>query len=173
MSCHQNIKIEQCGLYINKEFPYLHATPDFIYSCDCCEETGCGEVKCPFCLYNTNINEYVNNKNSCLIYTSDGKLSLSKNHPYYFQVQQQLFTLNKQFCYFIVFGTDESNSITLFYEKINKRSDHWDSVLPKLHFFWSFCILPEILARWYTRKGHLLNTGECENIQYSGTHVFV
>lgn len=29
---------------------------------------------------------------------------------------------------------------------------HWESVLPKLNQFWRFCILPEILGRWFTRK---------------------
>ena len=43
---HINFKIEKCGLMINEEYPWLHATPDFLCACDCCGE-GCGEVKCP------------------------------------------------------------------------------------------------------------------------------
>ena len=48
---HRNFKIVKCGMFINKEYPWLHATPDFLCSCDCCGE-GCGEVKCPFCIEN-------------------------------------------------------------------------------------------------------------------------
>ena len=33
--------------------------------------------------------------------------------------------------------------------------------------FWRFCFLPEILSRWFTRKGHLINSRESNNIQYS------
>ena len=29
---------------------------------------------------------------------------------------------------------------------------HWNSVVPKLHHFWRYCVLPEILGRWYTQK---------------------
>ena len=38
---HTNFKIEKCGLMINEEYPCLHATPDFLCSCDCFGE-GCG-----------------------------------------------------------------------------------------------------------------------------------
>ena len=53
------------------------------------------------------------------------------------------------------------------FEKVGKDHDHWNTILPRLHFFWRFCILPEILARWYTRKCNFLNTGESSNIQFS------
>ena len=33
--------------------------------------------------------------------------------------------------------------------------DRWEKVVPKLTEFWQKCILPEILARWYTRKCHI------------------
>ena len=32
--------------------------------------------------------------------------------------------------------------------------------LPKLSHFWRYCILPEILGRWYTRKNKLLKPAE-------------
>ncbi|KAI8516431.1 hypothetical protein Bbelb_050120 [Branchiostoma belcheri] len=34
---------------VHPEYPWLHATPDFVCSCECCGQ-GCGEVKCPYCL---------------------------------------------------------------------------------------------------------------------------
>ena len=54
---HTNFKIIRCGLLINDEYPWLHATPDFLCSCDCCGE-GCGEVKCPFCIENCDFDNY-------------------------------------------------------------------------------------------------------------------
>ena len=41
---HLNFKIEKCGVFINKEYPWLRVTPNFL--CDCCGE-GCGEVVSP------------------------------------------------------------------------------------------------------------------------------
>ena len=35
---HINFKIVKCGVFIDKEYPWLLATPDFLCSCDCCRE---------------------------------------------------------------------------------------------------------------------------------------
>lgn len=35
-SMHVNFHIVDSGLWINKDFPYLGASPDGIVSCDCC-----------------------------------------------------------------------------------------------------------------------------------------
>ena len=35
---HTNFKVIKCGLFINEENPWMHATPDFLCSCDCCGE---------------------------------------------------------------------------------------------------------------------------------------
>ena len=31
-----DLKLSQCGLVINKKYPWIHATPDFLVSCTCC-----------------------------------------------------------------------------------------------------------------------------------------
>ena len=72
-----------------------------------------------------------------------------------------MFTLNKDFCYFIVYASKDNDCI---FDKIPKDMEHWQSVVPKIHLFWRFCVLPEILARWYTRKCHLKTTGETNNV---------
>ena len=33
---HVNYKAIQCGMYIYKHSPFIHATPEFLSSCDCC-----------------------------------------------------------------------------------------------------------------------------------------
>ena len=35
-SVHENFQIFDSGLWINKDFPFLGASPDGIVSCDCC-----------------------------------------------------------------------------------------------------------------------------------------
>ena len=32
---YENFKVVKCGTFINKDFPFLQATPDFLCSCDC------------------------------------------------------------------------------------------------------------------------------------------
>ena len=83
---HKNFKISKCGLLINKEFPFLHATCDFLCSCDCCG-LGCGEVKCPFCIEGCDFENYITKSASCLEKVDD-VLQLKRDHTYYYQVQQ-------------------------------------------------------------------------------------
>ena len=62
---HKNYTTTTCGMFINKEFPWLHATPDFLSSCDCCG-SGCGEVKCPYSMEGVNFENYLSKTSSCL-----------------------------------------------------------------------------------------------------------
>ena len=94
---HKNFKIVKCGMFINKEYPWLHATPDFLCSCDCCGE-GCGEVKCLFCIHNCDFESYVSKSLSCLRKDSAGNFWLKKEHEYFYQTQQQLFTVERKYC---------------------------------------------------------------------------
>ncbi|CAH3135040.1 unnamed protein product, partial [Porites lobata] len=47
-------------MFVNQEYPWLHATPVSLCSCscDCCGE-GCGEIKCPYCLKDLDFQEYL------------------------------------------------------------------------------------------------------------------
>ena len=68
---HTNFHIRTCGTFFNKKYPWLHATPDFL-CCDCCGE-GCGEVKGPYCLKDTDLilsghlmrGDYIHYSQSC------------------------------------------------------------------------------------------------------------
>ena len=72
---HTNFKVTQCGLLINEEMPWLHATCDFLCSCDCCGE-GCGEVKCPLCIENCDFESYVGKSTACLKKDNQGRYYL-------------------------------------------------------------------------------------------------
>lgn len=61
----QTFFVTKCGTIINKKYPFLHATPDFLCECDCCGQ-GCGEVKCPFCIEGIDFDSYVQIRASCL-----------------------------------------------------------------------------------------------------------
>ena len=148
---HVNLQVKKCGLFINKEHPFLHATPDFLVSCDCCG-SGCGEVKCPIVIVDGNFDDYVQQKNSCLEKVN-GHFQLKTSHGYYHQVQQQLFSVpNVTYDDFVVCAIDKMKNIHLIVQRIYPDVQHWNLVLPKLEVFWRICILPEILGRWYTRR---------------------
>lgn len=106
-------------------------------------------MKCPYCLKDTDLQEYPENSNSCLK-SESGITSLKTEHAYYYQSQQQIFTTGYNYCDFIVCSFNEQ--ISFFCERILPDICHWNSVVPKLNHFWRYCVLPEILGRWYTQK---------------------
>ena len=150
---HENFRITQCGLFINKDLPFLHATPDFLTSCSCCGD-GCGEVKCPISIENCDFVHYCKKDSSCLE-MKEGKLCLKRSHNYFYQVQQQLSTCHRNHNDFVVCAFDGQDKAVFVFERIYPDPDHWEKVVPKLTDFWKKCILPEIIARWYTRKCHI------------------
>ena len=103
---HRNFKVKRCGMVINKDYPWLHATADFLCSCDCCGE-GCEEIKFPYCIDNCNFEQYIQKPSICLE-NRDDFLRLKENHQYYYQVQQQLFTTKRSYCDFVVYNKDYS-----------------------------------------------------------------
>lgn len=153
---HTNFKIVRCGLFINEEHPWLHATPDFLCCCDCCGE-GCGEVKCPFCIENCDFDSYVLKASSCLEKDSSRNFHLKTKHQYYYQVQQQIFTITKRYCDFVVCAFRDNGETELVAQRIGPDTDHWKAVLPKVTLFWRTCVLHEVLGRWYTRKHNFSN----------------
>ena len=160
---HTNFKVSKYGLLINKQYPFLHATCDFLCSCDCCG-LGCGEVKCPFCLEGCDFEGYLNKKASCLEKVN-GKFCLKRDHDYYFQVQQQLFTHKRLYNDFVVCAFTGSTA-TFVHERIYPDKAHWEAQVPKLTTFWQTCILPEILGKWYTRQVNTEKHHDSENICY-------
>lgn len=146
---HCNLILTRCGLFINEKHPFLHATPDVLTSCDCCV-LGCGEVKCH--IWDCDFEKYTLEKNAGLEKV-DGVFCLKRHHNYYFQEQQQLFTLiDRKHCDFVVCVVSPDRKPQILKERAKPDLKHWDTVVPELEAFWRVCILPEILGRWYTRK---------------------
>ncbi len=77
---------------------------------------------------------YLGKPSSCLTKDLDGKVILKRNHRYYYQVQQQIFTTELQFCYFVVFGFAASQT-SFLQERITPDQEHCDRVSPKLSQF--------------------------------------
>lgn len=142
---HTNFKIIRCGLFINEEYPQLHATADFLCSCDC------GEVKCPFCIESCDFDNYVKKSSSWLEKDSSGNFYLKTQHH----------------CDFVVCAFNDIKEAKLVVQRIGPDIEHWKAVLLKVTNFWRTCVLPEVLGRWYTRKhntprlDHPLNNDVC------------
>ena len=83
----------------------------------------------PYCLKDTDLEQYINKYNSCLK-SENGDASLKRKHAYYYQTQQQIFTAGKPSCDFVVCAFKEQ--IDLFCKRILPDVSHWHSVVSKL-----------------------------------------
>ena len=142
---HLNLTISDRGLVIHKDYPHLGASPDGYVKCACC---GCGviEVKCPFACRNKSFLQCTSETTFCLE-KSGGYFSLKHNHAYYYQVQLQMKLCMVTFCDFVMWREDE-----LVIIRIDLDEQFVTEAIDKATTFFKYGILPEIVAKWYTRE---------------------
>ncbi|CAG9770188.1 unnamed protein product [Ceutorhynchus assimilis] len=128
--------VKKSGLIIHKDHPFLAASPDGLIV----KENALVEVKCPYKAQNSTIEEAVNKGEITYVTYEDGKLTLKRQHEYYYQVQGQLHVTGKTHCYFVVWTPKG-----LAFEMIQSDDDCWDRMFDKLEKFYFDHMLPEIL----------------------------
>jgi hypothetical protein len=85
---HRDLKLEQCGLFVKSDRPYITGSSDGIVSCNCCPKAVL-EIKCPFTLANKSVKDgwkhldYLNMNDKQI-------LEHNQKHPYYTQLQGQM-----------------------------------------------------------------------------------
>lgn len=102
-------KVQQCGIFVSKEFPFLGASPDGIIN----EET-IVEVKCPYVIRNEKI---TTSNVPYLIKKQDGVV-LDKTHNYYYQIQGQLFCSGRMKCCLIIYTFKDIMYLTIERDEI-------------------------------------------------------
>ena len=97
-SYHSNILISKTGLHINADFLHPGASPDGIIDCECCGK-GLVEIKFPR-KYSTGLKGW-ENKN----FANDSSKNVKNDHPYFAQMQDQMFLLGLRFRDFFCMDT--------------------------------------------------------------------
>lgn len=137
--------IEESGLHITPEFPFLAASPDGILKCSC-NGSAVIEIKCPFKHKDSTIMDAANcDGEFCLQYLESGGFELKKNHAYYFQVQMQMLVCGMKTCYFVVNTTVDIAILAIEYDE--------EFTDPLINYFKEFTlrvILPELLGKFFT-----------------------
>ena len=94
---HKNIKVQECGLFLDESFCFIGASPDSIINCDCCG-LSCLEIKCPY-----SINFLSPQDPSVkLAFLTENNTKLKKNHKFYTQCQLQMYVTRAKKCFFMV-----------------------------------------------------------------------
>ncbi|KAG8177206.1 hypothetical protein JTE90_010779 [Oedothorax gibbosus] len=153
MEKHLNFNVSTAGFFINPEYPQFGASPDGIVECDCCGE-GCLEIKCPFCIRDCT-KEQLYDKENCME-CINGQFSLKRTHAYYYQVQAQLHIVNRQYCDFVLWTNN-----TMLTERISKDDDFWRQNVPIATSFFRLVLLPELMAKYFTRATESLQGPAC------------
>ena len=139
-----------CGLHVNQKWPFLGASPDEQVFCECCGKGLC-EIKCPYKYKDTTLGIAAKDSSfwpSCN--ENGGGLNLDMGHPYYYQVQCQLFVTGLENCDFVVWTEKD-----LFIQRVLPDTEFWKRVFPKVILFYKKGVLPELLGRWFTRLSAL------------------
>ena len=125
---HSNFAITKTDLHINADYPHLGASPDWIIEFDFCGK-GLVEIKCPR-KYSTGLKGWKNDKKFAI----DSSKSVKKDHPYFEQMQGQMFPFGVRFWNFFVW-TPVENDYLLF--RIERDEHFISQALPKLddYFF--------------------------------------
>ena len=136
------IKLSDCGLFIDETLPYLGASPDQVLLFSCCVKA-CVEIKCPYSI------KY---KNPCCpnleyLRLCDGKTVLKKSHKYYTQCMLQM----------AVTGTINTARKTIFsfsecFEKmVFPKKSHWNMIFLVLSGKMIF-LFPENMILFFRHK---------------------
>lgn len=136
------LSVQDCGLFIDAERPWLAASPDGIVTDG---RTGqwlrCLEVKCPFKHRASSVEAAARDDHRfCLeIIDQDGmpQLALKRTHPYFTQVQCQLAVTGLKMADFVVFTQRDLAVVSVPFDP-----DFWDQTLGKLERFYRDAIVP-------------------------------
>ncbi|XP_069104831.1 uncharacterized protein [Argopecten irradians] len=141
---HRGISIDESGLCVMEEYPYIGASPDGFVTYETCTGQGLVEVKCPFKYRDiTPQVAATHNDFCCHVDEAKGTIQLKRSHPYYYQVQGQMAVTDCMWCDFVVW-TPKGISV----ERIHFDNDFWNlQILPKLQSFFRKFIVPEMYSR--------------------------
>lgn len=117
---HKNFRMEQCGLFVDRDCPILGASPDGVVTCSC-HTKRILEIKCSFKHQNVYPQDVPSLDPTYHLTCThkDGRLSLKRKSPWYQQVQFQMGVVGVKECD-IVFYTRKSIAIipVLFNETV-------------------------------------------------------
>ena len=143
---HFGFTINSAGLRINFEQPYLAASPDGIFYCQC-HGDGVVEVKCPFKHRDRLIKDAaMEDCQFCLQINGDGNLFLVREHPYYYQVQLQMYVCKIPLCHFIVYTSVDEVCLPVALD--NKFIE---KIIPHYKMFVLNVVIPEISGKYFTK----------------------
>lgn len=132
------IKTQECGIFVSEQYSYLAASPDRIV-----DEDTVLEIKCPY----TSRQESISSQTvPYLKTTTDGVLTLDRNHDHYYQIQGQLLCSNRKLCIFVVYTFNDIIRVD-----IERDEAFITEMVKKLEGFYSTYFKPAVIKKFLYR----------------------
>lgn len=142
VNCINVVRIEDMGLVVSREHPFLGASTDgkvFVQGGEC----GLIEIKNVLHNNTMSIVEATQKVSNFPLERKNGNFFIKKSHSHYHQIQGQLNILNCSWCDFVVRRTNPFDMVVL---RIIKDVDLWvNTMVPKLKAFYFKALLPELV----------------------------
>ena len=130
--------VSTCGLYVNKDYPHLAASPDGIVHSS--SGKGLLEIKCPYKWRDCTPEEAAKDSQFCCKIVN-GNLKLKENHSYFYQIQGQLAISQFQWCDFFIWTLKGTHV-----ERIQFNPKFWQDALLNLNQFYVKAVIPELFT---------------------------
>lgn len=147
---HPGLKVENCGLFISQDNPWLAATPDGLVTdpSDATQPLGLVEIKNPYTARSQTLMEASQKSSFCLEEKNNSSFRLKIRHDYYYQVQTQLYCTGRHWCDFVL-RTDNDLHIERIY-----RDHAWQTTnIQKVKDFYFSALLPELACPRHHKGG--------------------
>ena len=145
-SLHKGFRTKKCGLLINQEYPWIAASPDAVIECDC---HGIGVLEAKTCYKHRNADSFedvaVTDPNFFLSYhRENGSFSLKKEHPYNYQIQQEMLVSKTSFALLVVYI--EKDVVVV---DVPRDEEIIQEIISKTKEFFLKVLLPQMLSHHY------------------------
>ncbi|KAK3106464.1 hypothetical protein FSP39_020531 [Pinctada imbricata] len=147
---HQAASTEECGLFLDKNYSYLAASPDMLVNCKCCGN-GLLEIKCAmvpkcdvckgFCA--CNVPDYLKFDNHVFV--------LKKNHKYFCQIQGQMAITGRKWCDLCVYTCNGTHV-----QRVHFDDTYFANVTRQLVHFFNKFIAVEYIQRKQSTAGNVV-----------------
>ncbi|XP_050392696.2 uncharacterized protein LOC126811178 [Patella vulgata] len=136
---HINFTLQEQGLLLSGQYPFLGASVDRIRHCECCSPC-LVEIKCPYRLRDKDVTdlstlEFITGN------TSNSTWRLNTNHKYYTQVQLYMAVTNITTTDFVIWSPNQTEIITVLFDM-----NFWKNAIEKIGHFYEFFVSPALLS---------------------------
>nr|XP_012139969.1 PREDICTED: uncharacterized protein LOC105662418 [Megachile rotundata] len=152
------IKINECGLFIDSEFPYFGASPDGIVG-----EDTIVEIKCPYAARQMSPTDAIINKVGEMyrIFNKNDDTRMNEKDGYYYQIQGQLHITQRKYCIFAIW-----TPFGIKHTIVERDDTFWQmKMLSPLKQFYEECLVPELIDSRAARNMPIREPQFCLNVQ--------